>query len=145
MKQASVREQVFAMDMRGMANTGQKVAGPLSLLLINDHPASANAIVQKKIDHLVNTTMSQGWEVVINDEAEVEIRRYLPVGPIDPNDPNLLLRNTLVDLGVGGILRIETYPGEGEPHQRINAVMIAVPEAPEAPLVRIEVPPEAFD
>jgi serine/threonine protein kinase len=143
----SIRERVLAMDMAELGigpHDGPKIAGPLSLILINDHPAAANAAVQEKVDHLVHTTLNQGWDVVVSDEWEVKVRKYLPAGPIDPDDPNPLLRRTLKGLGVGGILRIETFPGEGEPHERISAVMIAAPEAPDAPLVRIKVPPKAF-
>jgi hypothetical protein len=120
------------------------VAGPLELLLINDHPASTNAAVQEKVDHLVHTTMSSGWNVVVSDEWEVKVRQYLPTGPIDPDDPNPLLRDTMRDLGIGGILRVSTYPGDEKPYKRINATLIAVPETPDAPFVRIEVPPSAF-
>jgi hypothetical protein len=144
-RRVAIHEQVLAMGMAAAPYDGPKVAGPLSLLLINDHPATANTVVQQKIEHLVHTTVRQGWDVVSSDEWEVKVRKYLPAGPIDPDDPNLLLRKTLLNLGVGGILRVETFPGEGEPSERINAVMIAVPETPEAPMVRIEVPPEAFD
>ena len=63
----------------------------------------------------------------------------LPAGRLDPKEPNPLLRKTLISHDLGGILRIRSFPGEGEPSERINVVMIAVPETPEAPLVHLEV------
>jgi hypothetical protein len=143
-----VREHALAMgalDALRAPYEGAKVAGPLELLLINDHPAATDAGVQKKVDHLVHTTMSSGWNVVVSDEWEVKVRQYLPTGPIDPDDPNPLLRDTMCDLGIGGILRVGTYPGDGAPRQRVNATLIAVPESEDSPFVTIDVPPSAFD
>jgi serine/threonine protein kinase len=140
----AINERVLAMGIMDAPYDGPRVMGPLSLLLINDHPASANAVVQERIDHLVHTTVKQGWEVIVNDEAEVEVRKYLPPGPISPDDPNPMLRRALINFDIGGVLRVGTFPGEGEPHERINAVMVAVPEASDEPMVRIEVSPKAF-
>ncbi|MHC4384976.1 MAG: hypothetical protein ACYS0J_19395 [Planctomycetota bacterium] len=81
----------------------------------------------------------QGWEVVFDADAEVDVRTCLPAGPLDPKEPNPKLRKTLVSHDLGGILRIRSFPGEGEPSERIKVVMVAVPEAPEAPLVHLEV------
>jgi hypothetical protein len=144
-RELSIREQVLAMGMAGVLDTDTDVRGPLSLLVINDHPAAGSARVQEKVDRLVYTTLNEGWDVIICDESEVEVRKHLPVGPIDPEDSNLLLRKTLEDIGVGGILRINTYPGKGQPHERMNAVMIALPAVPGDPLVKIKVPAEVFD
>jgi serine/threonine protein kinase len=140
-----VQERALAMGTVSAPRIGPKVAGPLVLLLVNDHPAAANAEVQKKVDHLVKTTKSNGWDVVVSDESEVRVRKYLPPGPMDPDDPNPLLRDTMTDLGIGGILRVGTYPGEGGPGERVNATLIAMPDKPDAPFVRIEVPPSAFN
>ncbi|MHC4306034.1 MAG: hypothetical protein ACYS15_19615, partial [Planctomycetota bacterium] len=115
------------------------VAGPLSLLLINDHPAGTNERVQYEIKRIVDLHRKQGWEVVFDADAEVDVRTCLPAGPLDPKEPNPKLRKTLVSHDLGGILRIRSFPGEGEPSERIKVVMVAVPEAPEAPLVHLEV------
>ncbi|MHC5008038.1 MAG: protein kinase domain-containing protein [Planctomycetota bacterium] len=115
------------------------VAGPLSLLLINDHPAGTNERVQYEIKRIVDLHRQQGWEVVLDADAEVDVRTCLPAGSLDPMDPNPQLRKTLGSYDLGGILRIRSFPGEGEPSERIKAVMIAVPKAREAPLVHLEV------
>jgi len=117
------------------------VMGPLSLLLINDHPAAASLAVRLEIERLVELHRSKGWEVVLdNEEAEIAVRRYLPTGPVDPSAPNPLLRNTLLDLDFGGIIRIKSTPGDGPAETRIESVMIALPDSDEVPLMRWVVP-----
>ena len=115
--------------------------GPLSLLLINDHPAAASAALQLEIERLVELHQSKGWEIVLdNEEAEIAVRGVLPTGAVDPLAPNPLLRNTLLDLDLGGIIRIKATPGNGPAEARIESVMIAVPDRAEAPLLRLVVP-----
>jgi serine/threonine protein kinase len=139
MRHAGVREQVLASAIAEAASQQPSVAGPLSLLLINDHPAGTNERVQYEIERIVDLHRQQGWEVLLDADAEVEVRMCLPAGPLDPEEPNPLLRKTLISHDLGGILRIRSFPGEGEPSERINVVMIAVPESPEERLVHLEV------
>jgi hypothetical protein len=137
----STHEQVLAMSSAALPKAHAGVMGPLSLLLINDHPAATSEAVQKEIERLVELHTSQGWEVVLDDEeAEIAVRGCLPTGSVDPKAPNPLLRNTLVDLDFGGIIRIKSTPGDGPPSARIESVMIAVPDREEATLVRMVVP-----
>ena len=132
---------VLAMSSFNIPHADASVMGPLSLLLINDHPAATSAAVQDEIDRLVKLHRQQGWEVILNDqEAEVAVRMCLPTGPVDPDAANPLLRNTLLKFNLGGVLRIKSVPGEGPPEQRIESVMIAVPDSDDAPLLRLVVP-----
>ncbi|MCH7798311.1 MAG: hypothetical protein IID28_07670 [Planctomycetes bacterium] len=132
---------VLAMSSFNIPHADASVMGPLSLLLINDHPAATSAAVQGEIDRLVKLHREQGWEVILDDqEAEVAVRMCLPTGPVDPDAANPLLRNTLLKFNLGGVLRIKSVPGEGPPEQRIESVMIAVPDSDDAPLLRLVVP-----
>ncbi len=132
---------VLAMSSFNIPHADASVMGPLTLLLINDHPAGTSAAVQGEIERLVRLHREQGWEVVLDDkEAEVAVRMYLPTGPVDPDAAHPLLRNTLLDFDLGGVIRIKSLPGEGPPEQRIESVMIAMPISDNAPLVRLVVP-----
>ncbi len=132
---------VLAMSSFNIPHADASVMGPLTLLLINDHPAATSAVVQGEIDRLVRLHRDHGWEVILdNEEAEVAVRMCLPTGPVDPDAANPLLRNTLLDFDLGGVLRIKSLPGEGPPEQRIESVMIAVPDSDDAPLLRLVVP-----
>jgi len=133
-------EQVLAMSIPA-PRIDAGVMGPLSLLLINDHPAATSAALQLEIQRLVELHQSKGWEIILdNEEAEIAVRGVLPTGPVDPSAPNPLLRNTLLDLDLGGIIRIKAMPGDGPAETRIESVMIAVPDRAEAPLLRFVVP-----
>ena len=117
------------------------VMGPLSLLLINDHPAAASPALRLEVARLVKLHESEGWEVVLdNEEAEIAVRGCLPTGPLDPLASYALLRNTLMDFDFGGIIRIKSLPGDGPAEARIQSVMIALPANEEFPLVRKLVP-----
>ena len=134
-------DQVLAMSSIGVPHADATVMGPLSLLLINDHPAATDRSVQAQIERIVQMHRDQGWEVILDDQAaEVAVRKYLPPGMIDPKATNPLLRNTLLDLDLGGILRIKSVPGDGPPNKRLQAVMIAAPAAEDAPFLRLVVP-----
>ncbi len=139
-------EQVLAMSalppLPSIEAAGPGVMGPLSLLLINDHPAAASLAVRLEIARLVKLHQSKGWEVVLdNEEAEIAVRGVLPTGAVDPLAPNPLLRNALLDFDFGGIIRIKSTPGDGPVEARIESVMIALPDKEEVPLVRLVVPP----
>ena len=91
------------------------------LLLVNDHPAATNPLVQAEVDRIIQGHREQGWIVVVDDkDAEVALRKYLPAGLVDPKTPlPPLLRNALRKHNLGGILQIASIPGEGEPYERI--------------------------
>ena len=132
---------VLAMSSLNIPRIDAAVMGPLTLLLINDHPAATSAVVQAEIDRLVRLHREQGWEVVLDDvAAEVAVRMCLPTGPLDPHAANPLLRSTLLNFNLGGVLRIKSLPGEGPPEQRIESVVIAVPDSLDAPLLWLVVP-----
>jgi len=133
-------EQVLAMGPPAM-HVEAGVMGPLSLLLINDHPAAASLAVRLEIARLVKLHQSKGWEVVLdNEEAEIAVRGVLPTGAVDPLAPNPLLRNALLDFDFGGIIRIKSTPGDGPVDARIESVMIVLPDTEEVPLLRLVVP-----
>ena len=134
-------DQVLATSGLPVPQVEAGVMGPLSLLLINDHPAAASPAVLLEIERLVELHHRKGWEVVLdNEEAEIAVRGVLPTGPVDPSAPNALLRNTLLNLDFGGILRIKSTPGDGPAESRIVSVMIALPDSDEFPLMRYVVP-----
>ncbi len=118
-----------------------EIMGPLSLLLINDHPAASHAIVQAEVERIVENHREQGWMVVIDDQtAEVEVRKLLPPGAADAEtDLSPLLRNTLMTHDLGGIILFKAPPGPGEPHKRTRAHTIIMPKSPEQPVIRFEV------
>ncbi len=134
-------DEVLAMSSIGVPHVKAPVLGPLSLLVINDHPAATDRRVLDQIKRIVQMHRDQGWEVILdNREAEVAVRKYLPPGVIEPGAVHPLLRNALVDFDLGGIIRIKSVPGVGPPNERIEAVMIAAPADEDAPFVRMVVP-----
>ncbi len=134
-------EQVLAMSSPSVPKAGPGVMGPLSLLLINDHPAATSPGVQLEIKRLLQLHQDLGWTVVLDDEeAEIAVRSVLPTGAVDTRAANPLLRSTLLDLDFGGIIRIKSTPGDGPPDARIESVTIAVPDDDEVPLMRFVVP-----
>jgi len=135
-------DEVLAMSSIGVPYPEAPLLAPVSsLLVINDHPAAADRGVQARIARIVQMHRDLGWEVIVDDRmAEVEVRKYLPLGALEPGVPNLLLRNALLDFDLGGIIRIKSVPGEGPPNQRFEAVMIAAPVDEDAPFVRLVIP-----
>ena len=95
-------------------------------LFLNDHPAAANPLVQLKVRNMIEKYRGSGWRVVTDDaDIEVAIRKFLPAGVIDPDKPlPKLLRKTILDNDLAGILRITAAPGEGAPHERIRWALI---------------------
>ena len=98
----------------------------LAWLFLNDHPAAANPLVQLKVRNMLQKYRGSGWRVVTDDaDIEVQIRKFLPAGVIDPDKPlPKLLRKTILDNDLAGILRITATPGEGAPHERIRWALI---------------------
>jgi hypothetical protein len=134
-------DEVLAMSSIHVPHVDASVLGPLSLLVINDHPAATDRGVQDRIERIIQLHRELGWEVIVDDQAaEVAVRKYLPPGAVEPDAANPLLRNALVDFDLGGIIRIRALPGEGPPSERFEAVMIAAPVDEDAPFVRLVVP-----
>ncbi len=140
-------EQVLAMDgfdsatFSGRNYLEADIMGPLTLLLINDHPAAANAVVKAEVDRLVSSHRNQGWEVLVDDrDAEVEVRKLLPPGATEKEiDLSPLLRRTLAAHDLGGIILFTGGPGEGEPHERTRAHTIILPHSDTEPALHFEV------
>ncbi|MEE9129543.1 MAG: hypothetical protein V3T84_05955 [Phycisphaerales bacterium] len=95
-------------------------------LFLNDHPAATNPRVQVEIQKVLGQYRGRGWRVLTDDaDIEVAVRKFLPTGQIDPDRPlPPLLRKTILDNDLAGILRITAKPGEGAPHERIDWALI---------------------
>ena len=95
-------------------------------LFLNDHPAATNPRVQVEIQKVLGQYRGRGWHVITDDaDIEVAVRKFLPTGQIDPDRPlPPLLRKTILENDLAGILRITAKPGEGELHERINWALI---------------------
>ena len=131
----------FAGDEVFAAAVVPRAGKPLSLIVINDHPASTDANVAAQIEAVIKLHRDQGWEVIDDGkEAEVQIRKHLPAGVFDPDQPHELLRNAMRDHDLGGFLLIKTEPGEGPAHLRTKAFMIGVPVAEHGAFFKHEVP-----
>jgi len=96
-------------------------------LFLNDHPAATNPRVQVEIQKVLGQYRDGGWRVITDDaDIEVAVRKFLPAGQIDPDRPlPPLLRKTILENDLAGILRIIAKPGEGAPHERIDWVLIS--------------------
>ncbi len=96
-------------------------------LFLNDHPAATNPRVQVEIQRVLGRYRDGGWYVLTDDaDIEVAVRKFFPTGQIDPDKPlPPLLRKTILDNDLAGILRITAKPGEGAPHERIDWVLIS--------------------
>ncbi len=99
-------------------------------LFLNDHPAATNPRVQVEIQKALGQYRDGGWRVLTDDaDIEVAVRKFLPTGQIDPHRPlPALLRKTILENDLAGILRITAKPGEGAPHERIKWVLISPQE-----------------
>ena len=92
----------------------------LPVLLVNDHPAKINPKVEANINEMVEAYVLRGWDITVNEDAEVKVRRELPIGAYDTNfTMNDKLQTILDEFGLAGILWITSRPGEGKSHERI--------------------------
>ncbi|MFB3138153.1 MAG: serine/threonine protein kinase [Phycisphaerales bacterium] len=108
----------------------------LSLLLVNDHPAATDPLVQAKVNKIVQEHHDQGWVVLVdNRDAEVAVRKSLPAGMVDPGEPMPpLLIKTLLRYNLAGILRISSSPGGGEsPEPYVTRIVIGPSADPMSP------------
>ncbi|MCI0365471.1 MAG: hypothetical protein L0219_16535 [Phycisphaerales bacterium] len=96
-------------------------------LLINDHPTKADADVAARIEQILKSYRSAGWTIQTDDDAEVQVRKYLPTGPVDPKIPlSPLFHSTLANAKFGGVFRIDAKPGDAPAHQRVYETLIEV-------------------
>ncbi len=66
------------------------------------------------------------------------MRKHFPTGTFDPTEQYDLLRNTLVDHELGGVIWVRSFPGEGPPHKRFKAATILLPGSVEKPFLMIQ-------
>jgi hypothetical protein len=91
------------------------------LLLVNDHPVKAHPQVERAVEDLVARYREHRWNVVVDDDAEAQVRLVLPAGPIDPAIPlPPQLQAVLASLELAGVLKIDAAPGEGPAHERMR-------------------------
>ena len=80
------------------------------LLLVNDHPARMAPDVVREVDATVDAYRKMQWEVIVDDEAEAEVRKVLPPGHVDEVPPRL--HRVLDALGIAGVLRVDAGHGD---------------------------------
>ncbi len=129
---AIVRDRVGHKSLEQLVGTSGVLAseahglldGCRPLILINDHPATRDELVQAEIDRILERHRQEGWVIVMDDaDAEVDVRKYLPPGPGDPDEPlPPLLEKVLAEHDLGGILRIGCNVGDGGLVERIVVV-----------------------
>ncbi|MCZ6834144.1 MAG: hypothetical protein O7G85_00065, partial [Planctomycetota bacterium] len=92
-----------------------------SILLVNDHPAKIDSRVERQIEAIIQAYREKGWNIVLQDEAEVVVRKELPIGPFRPETSSYeKLFSLMNELELGGILHVFAGPGTGEPHERVE-------------------------
>lgn len=114
----------------------------MPMLLINDHPARTDPKVENTIEGLISAARENGYELIVNDDLEVAVRKMLPVGAADQIKelpPSLCA--TLVNEHLGGIVRIIARPGPGDSTERIDIERLVVnpsfvlPDQPDAAVI----------
>ncbi len=140
-------EQVFASSV-AVAPDGvfmdADIEGPLTLLVLDDHPAKTHDRVQAEIERIVSLHRDQGWQIVTNDDdVEVNVRQYFPIN-FDPSERYELLREALLDQDLGGVIWVRSFPGDGPAHERIQSSTILLPDDEEGDYILLGPPaPEA--
>lgn len=126
---ANVRHLAEAPNVLATPGPGVFEHDQWPFILINDHPAAANAQVQAEVNRILDERRAQGWKIVMGDQdAEVAIRKCMPVGLEDPDAPMPpLLEHTLMQYDLGGILRIKAAPGDGPLQERVMVIPIRLP------------------
>jgi hypothetical protein len=130
------------------------------LILLNDHPTWHNPEIKQAVDRQVRKLERAGHTVVIDDEREVLVRKAMPSGPYDPDQPlPEMLARVLDDAALGGVVWVYAEPGESDPAERLAIRVITPParvldqddaEATEVPLAipapaQPEIPDESFE
>ncbi len=143
---AGNREHQRVLAMRVPDVTVAELAGPMRLLLLNDHPAASNALVRAKVELMVRAQRDQGWEIVQDDpDAEAELRKVLPLAGVDPAEPlSPLVRKALAAHKCSGFIVVKAQPGAGQPQDGLKFQSFLMPFSQDRPvqLLEIEPPPE---
>jgi len=113
-----------------LAGVLDNVDAPWPLLVVNDHPAKTNPVVQERINRYM-ADREDGWEFVADDvEAEARVRSLLPTGDLadysefSPGPLNELLK----ELHVLGVLQFSAAQGDAPPQDRLRATFIMCQE-----------------
>jgi hypothetical protein len=143
---AGSREHQRVLAMRAPEVVMAEFAGPMRLLLLNDHPAASNAMVRARVERMVREQRGKGWEVVEDDpDAEVELRKVLPPAGIDPAEPlSQLVRKALAAHQCSGFIVVKALPGTGHPQDGLKFQSFLMPSSQDKPVqvLEIEPPPE---
>jgi hypothetical protein len=133
------------------------IDGPL--LLLNDHPTWHDPAIKREVEREVWRLERGGNEVIIDDEREVLVRKAMPSGSFDPEEPlpDMLVR-VLEESSLGGVVWVYAEPGDGDPKDRLSIRILApkhhdssseeaqAPELPpSAPRPPVLESPEEFD
>ncbi len=144
--QAGSREHQRVLAMRVPEVAMAEFAGPMRLLLLNDHPAASNALVRARVELMVREQRGKGWEVVEDDpDAEAELRKVLPLTGIDPAEPlSPLVLKALAAHQCSGFIVVKAQPGAGHPMDSLKVQSFLMSSSQDKPvqLLEIEPPPE---
>jgi hypothetical protein len=121
-----------ASERRARAVQVAVAASDRPFLILNDHPARGNPLVDLRVGQIVEAYRGRAWSIVVDEDLETKVRQVMPPGSFDPaTEMPARLRRVLEEHGLGGILRIESLPGEGAPHDRVTVRQIDIEaEAP---------------
>ena len=88
----------------------------MRLLVISDVPSLTDE-VRVQVDRILNQYRLKGWNVVLDDQnAEVEVRKNLPTGPLEIDKPNRRLYSALAHREYDATLVLRSKTGEGIVH-----------------------------
>ena len=97
-------------------------------LLLNDHPAKADLNVIAEIERQLKAYRDRGWEIVANDDVEVQVRK---LGAPDPKSPPPAALRTILSNGkLGGVMRIDGKAGNEPIQQRVVITRIDLDSIP---------------
>jgi hypothetical protein len=130
-------QRVLAMSVPEVAMAD--LAGPMRLLLLNDHPAASNALVRAQVEAMVREQRGKGWEIIEDEpDAEVELRKVLPPAGPDPAAPlSPLVRKALAEHGCSGFIMIRSLPAAGRAPAGLRFQSFFMPAELDEP-VRVE-------
>ena len=107
-------------------------SGPrLPLLLVNDHPAAANPEVEKTIEQIKANQAARGYEVILDDDAEVEVRRVLAQhAGADAEELADLVAEVCRRHALGGVMWVTLGEGDKPIGENVATSIIHVLSAP---------------
>jgi hypothetical protein len=101
----------------------------LPYVFVNDHPAKHDPQVEGVLDRLLRQYETRGWEIIVDDEVEVAVRKALPTEPISPMAPlPIPLRASLEGTGLGGVIYVRVGAGDGPPRRRVEVLRLDLEE-----------------